>query len=64
MAGTYALRAVDVANAPEGLGTEVVYRLHVDVKIPMLGVMKRKAERTIVDTALKSLSHRVVGQRG
>lgn len=64
MAGTYALRAVDVANAPEGLGTEVVYRLHVDVKIPMLGVMKRKAERTIIDTALKSLSHRVVGQRG
>ena len=60
MNGTYALAAVDLAEAAGGVGTEVHYQLHVDVKIPMLGVMKRKAEKMIVDTALKSLSARVV----
>lgn len=60
MIGSYALTAVDVAGAPEGVGTEVIYQLQVDVRIPMLSVMKRKAEKVIVDTALKSLSARVV----
>ena len=36
-------------------GTEVTYRLAVDVKIPMIGMIKRKAEKVIVDTALKGL---------
>ena len=39
--------------------TTVHYRLAVDVKIPMIGMIKRKAERVIVDTALKGLKKRV-----
>lgn len=61
MTGSYELAAVDMNGAPDGVGTEVVYRLSVDVKIPMLGAMKRKAEKMIVDTALTSLSERVTG---
>lgn len=60
MNGSYQLTALDLDGAPDGVGTEVVYRLQVDVKIPMLGAMKRKAEKMIVDTALTSLSERVV----
>ena len=41
--------------------TTVTYRLAVDVKIPMLGMLKRKAEKVIIDTALKSLKKRVEG---
>lgn len=63
MTGSYTLSAVDMDSAPDGVGTEVVYQLQVDVKIPMLGAMKRKAEKMIVDTALKSLADRVV-ERG
>ena len=33
--------------------TTVTYRLAVDVKIPMLGMLKRKAEKVIIDTALQ-----------
>jgi ribosome-associated toxin RatA of RatAB toxin-antitoxin module len=40
-------------------GTEVTYRLAVDVRIPMLGMLKRKAEKVIIDTALKDLKKRV-----
>jgi ribosome-associated toxin RatA of RatAB toxin-antitoxin module len=39
--------------------TTVHYRLSVDVKIPMIGMIKRKAEKVIVDTALKGLKKRV-----
>ena len=35
------------------------YRLSVDIKLPMIGMMKRKAEKIIVDTALKGLKKRV-----
>ena len=41
--------------------TTVTYRLAVDVKIPMLGMLKRKAEKVIIDTALKELKKRVEG---
>ncbi len=44
---------------PDGDSTTVLYRLAVDVKIPMLGMIKRKAEKVIVDTALKGLKERV-----
>ncbi len=44
---------------PNGGTTTVLYRLAVDVKIPMLGMIKRKAEKVIVDTALKGLKKRV-----
>lgn len=39
--------------------TTVQYRLSVDVRIPMIGAMKRKAEKVIIDTALKGLKKRV-----
>jgi ribosome-associated toxin RatA of RatAB toxin-antitoxin module len=42
-----------------GGSTTVHYRLAVDVKIPMIGMIKRKAEKVIVDTALKGLKKRV-----
>jgi ribosome-associated toxin RatA of RatAB toxin-antitoxin module len=44
---------------PAGSGTKVTYRLKVDLNIPMLGMLKRKAEKVIVDTALKELKKRV-----
>jgi len=39
--------------------TTVHYRLAVDVRIPMIGAMKRKVEKVIIDTALKGLKKRV-----
>jgi uncharacterized membrane protein len=44
---------------PAGKATEVTYSLTVDLAIPMLGMLKRKAERVIMDTALKELKRRV-----
>lgn len=41
--------------------TLVVYKLAVDVSIPMIGMIKRKAEKVIVDTALRGLKERVEG---
>jgi ribosome-associated toxin RatA of RatAB toxin-antitoxin module len=52
MNGSYTLEA-------DGTGTAVTYRLSVDVKIPMLGMLKRKVEKVIIDTALKELKKRV-----
>ena len=52
--GSYAL-------APHASGTEVTYSLSVDLAIPMLGMLKRKAEKVIMDTALKELKRRVEG---
>ena len=40
-------------------GTKVTYDLEVDLKIPMIGMLKRKAEKVIIDTALKELKKRV-----
>ncbi|GAA4814396.1 SRPBCC family protein [Streptomyces ziwulingensis] len=55
------LRSLDGSYllAPAGTGTEVTYRLTVDVKIPMLGMIKRKAEKVIIDRALAGLKKRV-----
>jgi len=44
-------------------GTEVTYDLSVDLRVPMLGMLKRKAEKVIIDTALKGLKTRVEGLR-
>ncbi|MEY2569226.1 MAG: hypothetical protein QOE35_3755 [Actinomycetota bacterium] len=52
MQGAYELR-------PSGDGTEVTYRLAVDLSIPMIGMLRRKAEKVIIDTALKGLKKRV-----
>lgn len=59
------LRAMDGAYLLEGRGdgtTEVTYRLSVDLSIPMIGMLKRKAEKVIIDTALKGLKQRVEDQ--
>jgi hypothetical protein len=39
--------------------TEVTYRLAVEIAIPMIGMLRRKAEKVIIDTALKGLKKRV-----
>jgi Polyketide cyclase / dehydrase and lipid transport len=39
-------------------GTEVIYELSVGIRLPMIGMVKRRAERTIIDTALKGLKSR------
>ncbi len=52
MEGAYELR-------PSAVGTEVVYRLAVELSIPMIGMLRRKAEKVIIDTALKGLKKRV-----
>ncbi|MFJ4618474.1 SRPBCC family protein [Streptomyces sp. NPDC088812] len=59
------LRSLDGSYllAPAGGGTEVTYRLTVDVKIPMLGMIKRKAEKVIIDRALAGLKKRVESGR-
>jgi len=58
------VKAMDGAYLLEAAGpsaTTVTYQLAVDVKIPMLGMIKRKAEKVIIDTALKELKKRVEG---
>ena len=47
--------------AGTGGGTEVTYSITIDLSIPMLGMIKRKAEKVILDTALKELKKRVEG---
>jgi carbon monoxide dehydrogenase subunit G len=46
-----------------GEGAEVNYELTVDVRIPMPGLLKRKAEKMIIDTALKGLKARAESLR-
>jgi ribosome-associated toxin RatA of RatAB toxin-antitoxin module len=52
--GTYELH-------PTGDATAVRYALAVDLRIPMLGMLRRKAEKVIIDTALNELKKRVEG---
>ena len=61
LVSAHVLKAMDGAYtlAAQGAGTKVTYRLCVDVKIPMIGLLKRNAEKVIVDTALKELKKRV-----
>ena len=44
---------------PAGDGTEIVYRLVVDLKVPLPGFVKRRAEGRIMGTALRELKARV-----
>lgn len=39
--------------------TTVTYALSVDLNIPMIGMLRRKAEKVIIDTALNGLKRRV-----
>ncbi|MGY1747998.1 MULTISPECIES: SRPBCC family protein [unclassified Modestobacter] len=41
--------------------TTVTYSITIDLSIPMLGLIKRRAEKVILDTALKELKKRVEG---
>ncbi|MGI8880494.1 MAG: SRPBCC family protein [Jatrophihabitans sp.] len=40
-------------------GTKVTYALSVELTMPMLGMLKRKGEKVVMDTALKELKKRV-----
>jgi ribosome-associated toxin RatA of RatAB toxin-antitoxin module len=60
------LRALDGAYTLRDLGggrTEVTYRLALDVTIPLIGMLKRKGEKILIDTALKGLKKRVESLR-
>jgi Polyketide cyclase / dehydrase and lipid transport len=59
MSGAYLL-------ADDGPGTKVSYELAVGTRVPMLGLLKRRAEKSIIDTALRGLKTRTekVGQPG
>ncbi|BCI53906.1 cyclase [Mycolicibacterium litorale] len=54
------LKSLDGAYrlTPKGSGTDVTYELAVDLMIPMIGLLKRKAERRLTETALKDLKKR------
>jgi ribosome-associated toxin RatA of RatAB toxin-antitoxin module len=56
------LRTLDGAYVLRDLGdgsTEVTYRLVLDLNIPLIGMLKRKGEKILIDTALKGLKTRV-----
>lgn len=57
------LKSLDGAYrlTPNGTGTDVTYELSVDLLVPMIGLLKRKAERRLTETALKDLKRRVEG---
>src|SRR5262249_42634737 len=57
LSGGYLLADADGA-------TKVTYDLAVDVRIPMPGMLKRRAEKTIIDTALRGLKDRAEARRG
>lgn len=44
---------------PAGTATKATYSLTVDLAIPLIKMIKRKAEKVIMDTALKELKRRV-----
>lgn len=56
MSGQYVL-------GEEGGGTQVTYELAVGTRVP-LGLLKRRAEKTIIDTALKGLKSRAESVQG
>ena len=60
LASSSLLKALDgeYRLSSKGSGTEVIYELAVDLMIPMIGLLKRKAERRLTDTALKDLKKR------
>ncbi|MGV9371519.1 SRPBCC family protein [Micromonospora tulbaghiae] len=48
----------DLAGNPDGT-TTVTYTLEVELSVAMLGMFRRKAEKMIMDAALKQLKRRV-----
>lgn len=57
------LKALDgrYVIAADGEATQVTYLLTVDVAVPLPGMVRRKAEKSIVSTALSGLRRRVEG---
>jgi ribosome-associated toxin RatA of RatAB toxin-antitoxin module len=55
------MRALDGSYLVESTetGSHVTYQLAVDVKLPMVGLLKRKVEKLIIDRALSGLKKRV-----
>ncbi len=51
MSGAYEL-------SDDGSSTKVNYELTVGTRVPMIGMLKRRAEKTIITTALKGLKSR------
>jgi polyketide cyclase/dehydrase/lipid transport protein len=51
MSGSYEL-------SDDGPGIKVSYELAVGTRVPMIGMLKRRAEKTIITTALKGLKSR------
>lgn len=58
MDGAYLLR--DLGNG----STEVTYELALDVAIPLIGMIKRKGEKLIIDSALRGLKSRAEAMPG
>lgn len=57
-----ALRDLQGTYACTDLGdgsTRVEYRLHVDLAIPVVSMLRRRGEKVIIDSALKGLKQRV-----
>jgi len=50
--------AYELRERPDG-STEVTYRLELDLTIPLIGMLKRKGERILIDTALSGLKSAV-----
>jgi hypothetical protein len=57
MSGAYEL-------AEDGASTKVSYELAVGTRVPMLGMLRRRAEKTIIETALKGLKSRTESMQG
>ncbi|MFT4264877.1 MAG: SRPBCC family protein [Nocardioides sp.] len=51
--GVYRLR--DLGNGT----TQVTYELTLDLTVPIIGMLKRKGEKVLIETALKGLKRRV-----
>jgi ribosome-associated toxin RatA of RatAB toxin-antitoxin module len=57
--------AYELVELPSG-DTEVTYRLALELSIPLIGMLKRKGEKMLIDTALSGLKARVesLAERG
>lgn len=55
--GSYVLEPL--ASTASVAVTKVTYRLAVDLAVPMIGMIKRRTEKVIMDAALKGLKRRV-----
>lgn len=57
MSGAYIL-------ADQGDGTEVTFELTIGARIPVIGAVRRRVEKTIIETALSGLKSRAEAEGG